>query len=202
MRPITLLSFGLVIISSAVVACSSLPEGNVVAPPWPGAGSMVGPQAQVSTPRLITMNSRTGRLEAWPIQRGGGSDPEPFTPPLNVGGASVLSTIGDVVVMVESFPSSRVVLYNTKTGTTRFLGDPFGTPIAIAVAKDKTIYALNVSKNGSPITMYQPPAHRAVELNCSVMPSGQAIAVDNEGDIFIQGYPTNSAYSIAEIPNG
>jgi len=202
MRSTTLLSLGLAMISSATVACSSLAERNAVSPPLPGVGAMVDSQAPLSTPRLITMNSRTSRLEAWPIQRGGGSDPEPFTPPLNVGGASVLSTIGDVVVMVESFPSSRVVLYNTKTGTTRFLDDPFGTPIAIAVAKDKTIYALNVSKNGSPITMYQPPAHRAVELNCSVMPSGQAIAVDNEGDIFIQGYPANSAYSIAEIPNG
>lgn len=201
MRPTRLISLGLIIISSAVVACSSQPEGSAVSPSLPGEAALVGSQAPLNTPRLITMNNRTGRLEAWPIQRGGGSDPEPFTPPLNVGGASVLSTIGDVVVMVESFPSSRVVLYNTKSGTTRFLNDPFGTPIAIAVAKDATIFALNIAKNGSPITMYQPPAHRAVELNCSVMPSGQAIAVDNEGDIFIQGY-ANSRYSIAEIPNG
>ena len=201
MRPISLLSLGLVVISLAAGACSSHPQGNAVSPPLPSAGAMSASQAQSNPPRLITMNSRTNRLEAWPIQRGGGSDPEPFTPPLNVGGANVLSTIGDVVVMVESFPSSRVVLYNTKSGTTRFLDDPFGVPIAIAVATDKTIYALNVSKSGSPITMYQPPAHHAVELNCSVMPTGQAIAVDNEGDIFIQGY-SNSQFSIAEIPNG
>ena len=199
MRPIRLLEVGFFILTTALVACTSASQRSSIAPLVPGPGALVVHQPQAQPARLITMSSQTGRLEAWPVQRGGGGDPEPFTPPLNLGDANPLLTFGDVVAMTGANPP-RVILYNVKTATTRLLPDPFGTPIGIAAGKDATIYAINIAKKGAPVTMYRPPAHRAVELSCGLMNTGEAIAVDNEGDIFIDGYGKDG--NVVEIPNG
>ena len=194
---------GLIICALTLVACSgAYGQRSALSAVMPRSGPAVTRQgANSRAPSLLTVDSRTHQLEAWPIRRGGGSDPEPISGPLAVTGVGAMATIGDVVAIANQFPS-RLVLYNTKNQTTRTIDDPFGTPIGIAVAKDATVYLLNVTKSASPVTMYAPPAHRPVELNCRPMDHGQAIAVDDEGDVFIQGYPKNGNGFVAEIPNG
>lgn len=186
----------------AMTACSSaIGEHPGAAGVLPRSDLAVQGGAGSPAPVLVTLNPGTKRLEAWPLQRGGGRDPEPISGPLAVGGVGALATIGSVVAFANQFPSS-LVLYDTVTRGTRSFDDPFGTPIGIAVAKDKTIYLLDSTRSGSPVTMYAPPARRPVELNCAPMTLGEAIAVDNEGDIFIQGYPNRGAGFVAEIPEG
>lgn len=40
------------------------------------------------------------------------------------------------------------------------------------------------------------------QLVCKYLNIGEAIAVDNEGDIFVNGYFTNGVAGVVEIPNG
>lgn len=193
----------LIICALALVACSGgdgRHPGISAVMPQSGLGT-ARQMADSRTPMLLTVNTQTRQLEAWPIRRGGGSDPEPISAPLAVASVGAMATIGDTVAIANQFPSD-LVLYNTKNHVTRTLADPFGTPIGIAVARDATIYVLDLTKSASPVTMYAPPAHRPVELTCRPMTHGEAIAVDDEGDIFIQGYPKNGNGFVAEIPNG
>ena len=198
-------ALALVIASLALASCAGSGIGGPAgaAPLLPPSGT-----SQVShfalpdpnAPQLVTFNDQTKRLMAWPIQRGGGSDPEPISGPIDVGSAGGLAVIGDVIAIADQFPP-KVALYNLKTRTTRVLDDPFGTPVGIAVGKDESIFVINIAKHASPVTWYKAPAHRPVELNCPLLGIGEAIAVDNEGDIFIQGYPKVHG-SVVEIPNG
>ena len=94
-----------------------------------------------------------------------------------------------------------VLLYNVETQSTTALADPFGSPLDLAIDKNASLYALNLAANGN-IAMYPSGSGTPKELVCNAMPGGEAIAVDNEGDIFVNGYTKSFAGAVAEIPNG
>jgi hypothetical protein len=177
-------------------ACTATPSavGNV---------SNVGHGAtnRRTEPILITMNLRTGALESWPMQRGGGGHPTPLSGNLGLPVVAGLAANGNVIVIASQSPP-EIVLYDVQAQTSRALPDPFGTPVDVAVGKDGSIYAINVARSGAPVTMYPAPSFKPVELICGLVSSGIAIAVDNESDIFIQGYGSGISTLVAEIPNG
>jgi hypothetical protein len=203
----SLRSIVFVLIAACLTACGSMTSGSSgpsAVVPRQGFDSGKGLAARPDgpyPPGLVTMNHSKGDLEMWPLQRGGGSHPFPISINLGLGYISALAANGHLVIMADQTPAS-VALYGVISHKLRILPDPFGTPIDVAVGKDGTIYAINIARSSAPVTMYAPPSHRPVELNCTAVTIGQAIAVDNEGDIFVQGYGSGSSGIVAEIPNG
>ena len=187
--------------AAALAACSASISGtvtrNAIVPS--SIGSLTRPDA--NRPVVVAMNSATGRLETWPMRRGGGGDPTPISGKLGLDNVDALAAVGDVVMIAAQRPPS-ISLYNMKTHALKILADPFGTPLDLAVGRDGTIYAIDLNGFPSPVTMYKPPAYKPRELLCNAVHRAVRIAVDDESDIFVDGYGIKSSGIIAEIPNG
>jgi hypothetical protein len=189
-------------VAIALGACaSSAPVTPSSVVPFRPAGT----QAQALSPELgpfvISMNARTGELELWPLRKGGGSHPKPLSAPLGLGSAVGLATKGHVIAIASQNPS-QLSLYSMNDHSLRTFADPFGAATDVAIGIDGTFYVNNVPKSGSSVTMYQPPAHRPVQLVCAALSFSTAVAVDNENNIYLQGYGTGGSSIVAEIPNG
>lgn len=152
----------------------------------------------LKSPALLALNYQTGALEYWPIRSSGGHGPRTLSRPLGVFGGNMVAN-GHVVAIVNQHPP-EVVLYDLKTKSESTLPDPYGTPIDIAVDKNSTLYVTNIAKTGN-VTMY-PAGGSPKELVCRHMSTGEAVAVDNEGDIFVNGYGPAGFAGVVEIPNG
>jgi len=151
---------------------------------------------------LIAINNRSGRLVSWPINPGGGNHPTTLSGPLGVNGSGMAAN-GHLVVAASQYPPG-VVTYNVQTKQEVTLADPFGVPIDVAIDKNSAIYILNV---GTPtgidnVTKYPGGSPHPRKLVCKFLKSGQAIAVDNEGDIFVNGYGHTGGAGVVEIPSG
>ncbi len=148
---------------------------------------------------LITMDNSDGKLVYWPLQRGGGRDPQPLSGGLGFGFVGALAGDGDRIAMAVERPA-EVAVYDVDTKALKVFADPFGTPVDIAVGKDHSLYAVNVATTPS-VTMYVAPSHKAVQLRCDAMSIIEAVAVDDENDVFLAGYGRSGEF-YAEIPNG
>jgi len=191
-------------LAALVAGCSSNPATN---PLHSTLGSLPGGQASqvanrpsLSEPALITINRNTGVLEAWPMQRGGGNDPQRISGPLGVGGGESMVANGHVLAITSDFPP-EVVTYDLDTKTETALADPLGTPVDIAIDKNANLLVVNVGKTDN-VGMYPAGSPNEKELDCAVMSVPEEIAVDNEGDVFINGYGPGNFQGVAEIPNG
>lgn len=185
---------------------SASPLQNTPRPVAPGIQTQ-GPFANgalgaLVRPSLIAVDGNTGALESWPIRSGGGTNPQVVVSSF---AASPLGMIGNghVVAAANQYPP-EIVLYNFDTKRTRKLPDPFGTPIDLAIDKNAVLYAMNVGSPVGNIAMYTPGSPQPKELSCKYINLGEAIAVDNEGDIFVNGYGPKPGYveGVVEIPNG
>jgi hypothetical protein len=190
-----------------IAACSSAPAASPFARSPLQSLSSLGqspfgaPGADLKIPALIAVNTMTGRLESWPVSPVGGNNPHPFTGPLQLNGAGGM--IGDGrVVAVATYSPANVVIYNINTKHVRRLPDPFGGPFDLAIDKNETIYALNIVSNSSNVAMYPAGSTNPTELTCAALQIGEAIAADNEGDVFINGYPKTGNANVFEIPHG
>jgi hypothetical protein len=97
-------------------------------------------------PALIAVNTRTSKLESWPVGPFGGNNPTPFTKPLPLNGAGGMAGDDRVVAVTTAYPPN-VVIYNIASKHVDQLQDPFGTPIDIAIDKKESLYALNIASN-------------------------------------------------------
>lgn len=154
----------------------------------------------LKSPALIGLNYNTGALEYWPIRPIGGNHPRTLSRPLGVGGSGSMVANGHVVAITNAYPP-EVVTYDLKTKNKSTLPDPYGTPIDIAIDKSATLYVVNIAKSKSSVTMY-PVGAPPRDLVCQYMTIGEAVAVDNEGDIFVNGYGPAGFTGVVEIPNG
>ncbi|HEY7982444.1 MAG TPA: hypothetical protein VID19_13305 [Candidatus Eremiobacteraceae bacterium] len=194
------LSFG----AALIAACSSTPTANlslgspILSLPSIQQSQFSAPGAQFRIPALVAVNTKTGALESWPVSPFGGNNPRPFSNPL-VNGSGGMAGDGRVVAITSS---PNVVIYNIDTKHLRRLPDPFGTPIDIAIDKNETLYAVNIASNSSNVAVYAAGASNPTELMCAPLQTGEAIAVDNEGDVFINGYPHTGNAGVFEIRHG
>jgi hypothetical protein len=191
--------------AALVAGCAASAATSPIQRPLESAHSAYAPSSfdalsdSLKSPALISINSTTGALEYWPIRPIGGSRPRTLSQPLGVSGNSMAAN-GNVVATVGAYPP-EVLVYDVKAKSKTTLQDPYGTPIDIAVGKDAALYVANIDKNVSNVTMY-PVGGPPKKLVCKYMKTGEAIAVDNEGDIFVNGYGFGGFMGVVEIPNG
>jgi hypothetical protein len=194
------------VVAALTTGCSANPSASALQNPIaqaPGGHASLavsGRQPSLNAPALLTINSRSGVLESWPLQRGGGVQPQVISNPLGIGAAQSMVGNGHVVAITAQYPP-EVVLYNLDTKNERTLPDPLGTPTDIAIDKNATLYVINIGRTDN-VGMYPAGSSHETELICKVLSNPEEIAVDNEGDIFINGYGPGRFVGVAEIPNG
>src|ERR1700730_9904845 len=193
--------------AALIVACSSTPaagpaQGSIAGAPtsFVTSGLNVLGDAQLG-PALIAVNPNSGALESWPIKPGGGSHPQTVTGPLGLHSSNSMAGNGHVVAVTDNYPP-QVVIYNFDTQRSRTLADPFGTPVDIAIDRNANLYVINISNPTSNVAMYAKGSSNPTKLDCRHLGTGEAIAVDNEGDIFVNGYVRSGFGGVVEIPNG
>jgi hypothetical protein len=192
-------------LSSAVAAllasgCSagsmSTPPGNALAPLQSMQAFNAGPPPTFKRPALITFDYVTDALESWPITRSGGDQPHDISGPLGIGNVYGLAANKDVVAIANYSPA-EIVTYNVRTKAEKTLTDPYGGPVDIAIDKQGALYALNLSN----VAVFKPGSSNPSELTCQYINDGIAIAVNNEGDVFVNGYGP-SGLGVIEYPAG
>jgi hypothetical protein len=161
----------------------------------PQARSALAPM--LKTPALITLNTQSGALEYWPIQPGGGNNPRPLSAPLGIYNGYGLVADGDLVA-VANYSPAEVLIYNVKTKVQQIYSDPYGSPVDIAIDKKGTLYALNAAN----VAVFAPGSSTPTEISCPYISEGVAIAVDDEGDVFVNGYGTGITPGVIEYPEG
>jgi len=152
-------------------------------------------------PALIAVTQQSEGLEYWTINPRGSSKPRPITTKLTLGSAALVAK-GEVIYAAMQGPA-QVLVYDIKTRMQGTLPDPFGTPIDVAIGKDSSLYLINIAKGADNVAWYPKGSGQAQELSCKYLGLSQSIAVDNEGDIFVQADNTrNSGGAVVEIPSG
>src|ERR1700722_11136530 len=168
----------------------------------PAMNTAVDPPGQLleqalRQPALVAVALQVLGLEYWPIVAHGSSKPRTITKKLNLGGASLVAK-GETIYAT----ADGVLVYDIKTRMQGTMADPFGTPVDIAIGKDSSVSVINDVKATGNVAWYPNGSGPAQELTCKYIEVGEAIAVDNEGDIFIQGYEKGNSAGVIEIPNG
>ncbi len=183
-------------LAAAVAACggmspSTTASSAAVLPPVPRS------LLKDKVPKLITLDTATGQLEYWPIEPSGGSQPHPLSGPLGIYNGYEMAADGNVVAIANYNPA-EIVTYNVRTKRERTLADPYGGPVDVAIDKLGTIYALNLDS----IAVFKAGSSQPSELTCSAVSNGIAIAVDNESDVFVNGYGSHGFMGVVEFSAG
>lgn len=148
-------------------------------------------------PKLVTLDIVTGELEYWPIEPNGGSRPHPLSGPLGIYNGYEMAADGNVVAIANYNPA-EIITYNVRTKRERALADPYGGPVDIAIDKQGTTYALNLDS----VAVFKAGSSQPSELTCSILSNGIAIAVDNENDVFVNGYGSRGFMGVVEFSAG
>lgn len=150
----------------------------------------------LKNPALISIEIATGDLIYWPIKKGPSDKPITFSNGIGTYQGGAMAANGNTVVVASSSPAETIE-YNVKTEKTTALQDMFGAPFDVAVDKTGTIYALSAHEVG----VFPSGSSQPYELTCKEFNETESIAVDNEGDVFVDtGY--GSFTGVVEIPAG
>lgn len=152
--------------------------------------------APLTTPALITFDPQTGGLAYFKIQHNGSQSLTPFTSSLGISAAYALAADGEVVIIANYSPA-EIVTYNVDTKAETMMSDPYGSPYDVAVDKHGSIYAMNTAN----VAVYKAGSSTPTELTCSHIDTSEAIAVNNEGDVFVDGFGSKFQ-GVVEYPAG
>jgi len=181
----------------ALAACGAGTTPN--APGLAVGNHLTSPNAGAAfkRPALISFDFDTDALESWPITRSGGDQPHDISAPLGIGNVYGLVANKDVVAIANYSPA-EIVTYNVRTARQKTLPDPYGGPVDVAIDKHGTLYALNLAN----VAVFKPGSSNPSELTCQYLNDGIAIAVDSEGDVFVNGYGPSGFMGVIEYPVG
>lgn len=187
---------------AALAVTIAVAAGCGAATPSPGGfpsfARATRPTAKLITPALITFDTSNDSLAYWPIKNGGSlSTPTSFTGSLGIGNVSALAAHGNVVIIANYSPA-EVVTYDVKTKAKTTMSDPYGGPYDVAVDKKGNIYAMSAAS----VAVYKNGSSQATELSCSYITTSEAIALDDEGDVFVNGLGYGSFFGTVEYPAG
>jgi hypothetical protein len=150
----------------------------------------------LTTPALITFDPQTGGLAYFKIQHNGNQSLNPFTSSLGISAAYALAGDGDVVI-IASYSPAAIVTYNVNTKTQTTMSDPYGNPYDVAVDRHGNIYAMSTAN----VAVYKAGSSIPTELTCSFVDTSEAIAVNDEGEVFVDGYGSTFE-GVIEYPAG
>ncbi|HEY1867544.1 MAG TPA: hypothetical protein VGG70_04555, partial [Candidatus Cybelea sp.] len=149
------------------------------------------------TPILIALDGSTGRLEYWPLHRGGSAHARWLSESLGITYSTGMVADGDQLYIASDNPKG-IVTYNVDTKLKGIIADPYGEPLDLAIGKDAALYSLH----SNTVLVYPAGSSQAYQLSCQYMTLGEAIAVDNESDVFVNGYGPGQFEGVVEYPVG
>jgi len=157
----------------------------------------------LTSPAVVAVNSNTEQLEYWPMRRGGGDIPIRISPKGLFNGNALVAN-GRVISFANQNPA-EVLQFNVDTKAQTTLPDPYGTPLDIAIGRDKSLYMVNLA--GPPradnVVWYPGGAPNPQLLSCSAIDYGSNVAVDNEGNVYVGGNLNGTiTVGVIRIPNG
>jgi len=183
---ISALRLALLLAVAGVVAGSAGANANQL---WRSA---VPPPLQ--GPVVIGAGGPTG-LEYWPASPNGGLKPTPIHGPSGLKGAYGIAADGQRLAIADS---TQTIVYDLLTQHEAILPDSTGVAIDAAYGKTGTLYvaSFNNQKTTGDVLVY-PRGAKPYTLECSLLKIPDYIAVDNEGNVFVNdGYLTE----VIEIP--
>ena len=191
-----------VLIAGCTVSSTTSQSQQSVMPSNSGYGpSTLDVSSDLTGPLLIAVNSKVGALEAYRIQPGGSNHARLLTKAGLFGYGNLVAN-GHVVVGLVPYPTPEVLVYDLDSHTSKTLPDPNGTPVDIAIGKDGSLYVINFAKSPpTNVTWYPRGNPNPKKLVCAVQNISDSIAVDNESNIFLNGYNSTTT-GVVEIPNG
>jgi hypothetical protein len=196
LSPLTRLS--LIAAAFFVAGCGGGTAPNPSGVATGGLANARGSRTSLSVPALVTVNTENGSLAYWPIKHGGGQNFQSITGAIgNVNDPYAMAANG-TTMLIANYSPATIVTYDIDTQAKSVLQDPYGGPLDVAIGRDGTIYALNIAN----VAVFAPDPSQVTELTCAYVNEGEAIAVDNEGDIFVDGYGPHGFMGVIEYPAG
>lgn len=177
-----ILAGGTVIFGLTACGASLTPSSGATA--FVSAASSRHVSPLFTKPALITLDSN-GAIAYWPISPSGGNALTEISKPLGINAYGMAAN--DEIVVMADYNGSQIVSYNVKTKAKSTLADPYGNPLDVAIGKTGTIYALNFKS----VAVFKPGSSQPGELSCSRVNEGESIAVNKQGDVFVDGYGNN-----------
>jgi len=180
-----------------VVAALYLAGCQVPSAPGPlgSNGPATGVRAGLKTPVVIAVDATDERLVYWPMNARGSSSPAYLSGGLHLY-ATAMAANGNVVT-IASYKPPELLSYDVTTRKKSIIVDPYGAPVDVAIGKTATLYALDEKNVG-----VFPPGSSSYKLSCRYIHIGSAIAVDNEGDVFVDGYGPGNSSGVVEYAAG
>lgn len=194
--------FRLIAVILVMVFAGCAPPGNV-ARFFPGVERLDSmPRSPLlQTPALLAINPHKGAIQYWPIALKGASHPATLYRNLELQHANGMAADGRIAATAIYDPAS-IFLYDTSTGRSSMLADPYGAPINVAIDKNENIFALHYTVNKAiNITMFRGGLPPAKELTCNLARYGASLSSDDEGDLIVGGYGTYTT-KVIEFENG
>jgi hypothetical protein len=188
--------FGSVIAAFLIAGCTNGSSSSYSLPPNAGSDAAHPSPKSLPSQALIAFDTANGSLGYWPIKKGGGKTLQPLTGPLGVDGGYAMAANGDTVIIANYSPA-EIVTYDIDTQAESTMHDPYGNPLDVAVDTQGDIYAMNTAS----VAVYKVGSSQPSKLSCSYMSISEAIAVDNEGDVFVDGYGS-SFQGVVEYASG
>jgi hypothetical protein len=179
----------------AIAGCSVNGNDGSLVDPRSLTSSAVAAHHTMTTPAVIAIDKESERLVSWPMGKGGSSTPTFLSGRLHI---QAMGMVADgPVVTIASYNPPELLSYNVDTRATSAIADPYGQPLDVAIGKEGTLYALGASD----VAVF--PAHTpSYDLSCRYILESTAIAVDNEGDIFVNGFGRHNPAEVVEYPAG
>jgi hypothetical protein len=185
-------------LTAALLPGCSGPATPSANPTLGGSQKILPSTSSLQKPALLTFDANNDTLAYWHVQRNGSMKLQSISGSLGISNVYALAADGDTVI-VANYSPAEIVTYKLDTQTEATMSDPYGGPVDVAVDRHGNIYALNLAD----VVVYKAGSSKPTELTCSSIDVGEAIAVNNEGDVFVDGYgPDGSFQGVVEYPKG